>query len=186
MARVFFLSSGLLYLWLGFKLGTMGVLVSWLGVSLFTMGVAYVVRSASLMGKRRDGSFHPVGLLLHAPFLLVAWLGWQLRRRRSEPAWNEVAPGIFVGRMSSPRELPPGSPWVIDLTCELLPPRRLRGERYRCLPTLDGTAPDRDPFWALVHEVVALEAPLFIHCAAGHGRSATLAAACHRRARTRS
>ena len=177
MARAFFLGSGLLYLWLGFRLGNAGALMSWLGLSLFIIGLAYLVGSASLMGKRRDGSFHPLGLLVHAPFLLAAWLAWQLRRRRAEAAWNEVAPGIFVGRMSPPGALPPGEPWVIDLTCELIPPRRVRGERYRCLPTLDGTAPAAAPFWALVREVAALEAPLFIHCAAGHGRSATLAAA---------
>jgi protein-tyrosine phosphatase len=66
---------------------------------------------------------------------------------------------------------------VIDLTCELIPPRGVRGDRYRCLPTLDGTAPEPVQFWALVKELAVLEAPLFIHCAAGHGRSATLAVA---------
>jgi thioredoxin 1 len=35
MARVFFLGSGLLSLWLGFRLGTSGALMSWLGLSLF-------------------------------------------------------------------------------------------------------------------------------------------------------
>ncbi|MDP1822340.1 MAG: hypothetical protein Q8L48_03830 [Archangium sp.] len=177
MARGFFLGAGVLYLVLGLRLGPSGAAMSWLGLSLFLIGVAYVRGSARGMGKRRDGSFHLLALLVHAPFLLAAWLAWQLRRRRGEPAWNEVAPGIFVGRMATSSELPPGAPWVIDLTCELVPPRAVRGDRYRCLPTLDGTAPEHEPFWALVAELAALDAPLFIHCAAGHGRSATLAAA---------
>jgi hypothetical protein len=177
IARGFFLLSGGVYLLLGFRLGTSGWLMSWLGLSLLIIGIAYARRSPTLMGKRPDGSFHPLGLLVHAPFLGAAWLAWQLRRRRSEPAWNEVAPGLFVGRMSPAAELPPGSPWVIDLTCELIPPRAVRGARYRCLPTLDGTAPEPESFWALVKELVHVDAPLFIHCAAGHGRSATLAVA---------
>jgi protein-tyrosine phosphatase len=79
--------------------------------------------------------------------------------------------------MSLHGELSPGTQWVIDLTCELIPPREVRGLRYRCLPTLDGTAPAHAAFWPLVKEIAAAEGPVFIHCAAGHGRSATFAAA---------
>lgn len=177
VARVFFLGSGLLYLGLGWWLGGPGALMSWLGLSLFLIGVSYVRGDARLLGKRHDGTFALLGLLVHAPFLGAAWLAWRLRRGRGEPAWNEVAPGLYVGRMSKPHELPPGTKWVIDLTCELLPPREVRGLRYRCLPTLDGTAPAHGTFWPLVKEVAAAEGPVFIHCAAGHGRSATFAAA---------
>jgi len=177
IARVLFLGSGLIYLVLGAWLGGGGVLMSWLGLSLFLIGVAYVLGDPRLLGKRSDGSFRLIPLLVHAPFFLSAWLALQLRRRRGEPAWNEVAPGVFVGRMSPLRELPPGAPWVIDLTCELMPPREVRGPRYRCLPTLDGTAPAREAFWSLVNEIASVEGPVFIHCAAGHGRSATFAAA---------
>jgi protein-tyrosine phosphatase len=177
VARLFFLGAGLLYVVLGMRLGTRGVLMTWLGVSLFVTGVAYLTARPQLFGKRRDGSFAWLGLLVHAPFLAAAWVAWQLRRRRGEPAWNEVAPRIYVGRMTPLAELPPGAPWVIDLTCELLPPAKVRGERYRCLPTLDGTAPERVAFWALAKELATVDGPLFIHCAAGHGRSATLAVA---------
>jgi protein-tyrosine phosphatase len=177
MARAFFLGSGLAYLALGSWLGGPGALMSWLGLSLFLIGVAYVMGSARLMGKRSDGSFPVLALVVHAPFLISAWLALELRRRRGEAPWNEVAPGIFVGRMSPLRELPPGVRWVIDLTCELVPPRGVRGPTYRCLPTLDGTAPPDETFWPLVKEVAQLDAPVFIHCAAGHGRSATFAAA---------
>lgn len=178
MARYFFLGAGLFYVALGSSLGRSGVLMVWLGLSLFILGVSYVLGTSRPMGKRRDGSFHPLALLVHAPFLAAAWLAWQLRRRRSKEAvFDEVAPNIFVGRMAPFADLPPGTRLVVDLTCELWPPRAVRRAAYRCLPTLDGTAPERGAFWALVDELALIDGPIFIHCAAGHGRSATLAAA---------
>jgi hypothetical protein len=177
MIRAFFLGAGAVYLLMGARLGSAGALMMWLGLSLVTVGLAYTLGRPQLFGKRSDGTFHPLGLVVHAPYLLAALAAWQWRRRREEDAWNEVSPGIFVGRMAAHSELPPGTALVVDMTCELVPPRRVRAGNYRCLPTLDGTAPERVAFAALVKEVAAFEGPVFIHCAAGRGRSATLAAA---------
>lgn len=177
MARAVFLGVGLLYLVLGVGLGTRGLFAAWMGLSFFVVGLAYSFRAPRLMGKRRDGSFHLLGLLVHAPFLAATWVYWHWRRRGREPVWNEVAPGIYVGRMARPAELPPGAPHVVDLTVELIAARAIRRGSYRCLPTLDATAPEDEAFWALIDALAPLEGPLFIHCAAGHGRSATVAAA---------
>ena len=168
---------GLLYFVLGVGMGARGMLAGWLGFSFFVVGLAYSFRAPRLMGKRPDGTFHLLGLVVHAPFLAATWAYWQWRRRRGEPVWNEVSPGIYVGRMAAVSELPPGSPHVVDLTVELIPSRAIRRGSYRCLPTLDATAPEEKAFWALVDALAVLEGPLFIHCAAGHGRSATVAAA---------
>ena len=51
-----------------------------------------------------------------------------------------------------------------------------RGIAYTSLPTLDGAAPDRAEFDALVAHIVRAGG-VYVHCASGHGRSATLAAA---------
>lgn len=176
MAAIF-LINGAAYLAAGAWAGWVGLPLQWLGLSMAWTGVAYFADRAALIGKRADGTFAPWALLLLGPMLAITWLAWAIRRRRSERCWDEVAPGLFLGRLALPSELPPGIEMVVDLTCELSEPRELRRRSYRCLPTLDGRAPEREPFLALVQEIAASEGPVFVHCAAGHGRSATVVAA---------
>jgi protein-tyrosine phosphatase len=176
MIGAFFLTLGIAYLALGSHLGLLGTPISWLGVSCAVVGVAHLVDRPGLMGKRPDGRFHPLGLVVHAPYLLLVWLSWQARRRRREACFDEISPGLFLGRMAAPDELPKGVGLVVDLTCELSEPRPIREGNYRCLPTLDGGAPERERFVSIVQEVARFEGGAFVHCAAGHGRSAALVA----------
>jgi hypothetical protein len=176
-ARYLFVGFGALYLVLAVALGLRGALMGWLGLNLLLVGISYARQSAQLIGKQSDGSFHPLAFMVHTPFFAVAYFAFRIRRRKSEDAWNEVAPGIFVGRMLMAGEAPPPAALRVDLTCELAAPPQLRGENYRCLPTLDGLAPEPNAFRVLTQELAAAKGPVFIHCAAGHGRSATLAAA---------
>lgn len=176
MVSGFFLAFGLGYLAFGLWAGVFGLPFAWLGASLTTVGIAYLWNLPGLFGKRPDGSRRPLALVLLGPFLLLSFLAWMARRLRQEPCWNEVAPGLYLGRMAAPGELPPGAPLVVDLTVELTEPRCLRS-KYRCLPTLDGRAPAFDECLVLARELSREPGPVFVHCAAGHGRSATLAAA---------
>src|SRR5262249_16782490 len=75
-------------------------------------------------------------------------------------------------------ELPPGVVLVVDLTAEFPVARGVAlGRDYVALPTLDGTAPQEQAFRAALTTIVASPGPVYLHCAMGHGRSATLAAA---------
>jgi protein-tyrosine phosphatase len=70
--------------------------------------------------------------------------------------------------------LPPGEPSVVDVTCEL--PKQ-HGSRYLCLPTWDTQGPtpeliEQGVRWSLKES--ADGQPIYIHCAHGHGRSATV------------
>ena len=66
---------------------------------------------------------------------------------------------------------------VVDLTAELPAAEAVRArEGYLCSPVLDGTSPDAATLALLVARLRHLEGVL-VHCVAGHGRSATLAAA---------
>jgi hypothetical protein len=101
MVRVFFLGIGTFYTVLGLRLGMQGAPLIWLGLRLLVVGVAYFLNAPGFLGKRVNGSFAPLELLMNAPFLCIAWMAWVLRCwRRNEPPFNEVALRVFVGRMA--------------------------------------------------------------------------------------
>ncbi len=169
-----FLANGAVYLAAAGALGLPGLPLGWMGLSTVWVGLSYALGRPGMAGKRAGGGFAPWAFVLTGPVLLVVWLAWVVRRLRSERCWDEVQPGLFLGRRALPAELPPGIRMVVDLTCELAEPVPLRRLEYRCLPTLDGGAPEREGFLRLVREIAAFEGPVYVHCAAGHGRSATV------------
>ncbi len=154
--------------------------VAWPALSVSVVGLGYLGLGPRVFGKREDGTIAPVNLALLFPYHVAAWLRLRLDALRArEDAWNEVAPGLFLGRrLTSIDELPPAIAAVIDLTAEFraTPGIRERCE-YRTLPTLDTSAPDYESFAALARWAAAHPGPVYVHCAAGHGRSAALAAA---------
>jgi protein-tyrosine phosphatase len=117
-------------------------------------------------------------MLLLAPYFLTTWVVWQLQRIGSEDAMNEVAPGLWVGRRPYAHELPPGTRLVVDLTAEFPVHSGIReGTPFVCLPTLDGTAPSTSGLDPVLERIDDEDGPVYVHCAAGHGRSATVVAA---------
>lgn len=149
------------------------LLVGWVGATTCLIALAIGLGRTGLLGKSAAGLLPWWSYLLFSPWHLVV-RGSAAQSRRKEPVVQELAPGWFLGGWPAP----PG-PYhaVLDLTCEL--PRRLEAESYLCLPTWDGTAPhpdrlDRAARW-LVEQRRA--GPVLVHCAHGHGRSATVLAA---------
>ncbi len=155
--------------------------LAWPASSVLAVGVAYLGPGPGVFGKRRDdGRLSPLHVALLFPYFAVAWTLWQIKSRFfSTHAWNEIAPGVRLGRRPLSRaELPPDTRCVVDLCSEL--PRALPEvpvERYVCLPTLDTSAPPDAELAALIESIAEEEGPLYLHCAMGHGRSATVAAA---------
>eukprot|EP00877_Chromochloris_zofingiensis_P003470 jgi/Chrzof1/13123/Cz07g20210.t1 len=133
-----------------------------------------------LLGKDTDSGH--ISLLSHVvwwPYHLglrgKLWVQW---RRSTEPLFNKILPGIYLGGWpETSSALPAGNPSVLDVTCEL---PRTHDDRYMCIPTWDTKAPNADMIqqgieW--LQKEMSDDRPVYIHCAHGHGRSATVLSA---------
>lgn len=160
-------------------MGAQGHLVLWWpALSLALVSASYAGIGPRLFGKSTLGRVHPVSLLVFAPYLVVSWcVMLLLRSLRREAPYHEVRPGLFLGRLPiGTRELPPSASLVVDLTTEF--PRMTSNAAYVCVPTLDGSVPrDVDAVRAVVDQIRAHDGVVYVHCAAGHGRSAAVVAA---------
>lgn len=162
-----------------FWLGGPAWLVAWPATSVTAVGLGYIVLGPGVFGKRADGSLAPLQTFVLFPYHVVAWLRLRLPGQKSRAAWNEVAPGLFLGRrLRDASELPDGTKLVVDLTAEFRASPGVRDRcTYRTLPTLDTMAPTVEAARAVVEEAATHDGPVYVHCAAGHGRSAAVAAA---------
>jgi protein-tyrosine phosphatase len=107
----------------------------------------------------------------------VRWLG-------PERPFTEVLPGLYLGRRPTRAEVErddaPRFLAVLDLTSEFTeagPLRDLPG--YSCIPLLDASAPSQAALRVGVEHIgrYLTEGPVLVHCAMGHGRSATFVGA---------
>lgn len=104
-----------------------------------------------------------------------------VRAISSERPCDEVLPGVFLGRRlvrgdeAILRET--GARAVLDLTSEFDEARFATALQYRCLPVLDDAAPSAAQLAEGVAWLAAAPRPVYVHCALGHGRSATFVAA---------
>ena len=152
-------------------------ILAWPGVAAICVGLAYAARRARWLGKTSGGEVRLWARLLYAPLHALFYAAWWLSGLWGEAAWDEVAPGIFVGRRPDRGGLPPNVGWELDMTCELQVPLGVRtAPGYRCIPTLDGLAPRVEVLRNLILRFRDREGTIFVHCAKGHGRSATVAA----------
>lgn len=169
-------------------LAVLGWVATWSALSLLAVCALYLDAARGgdpgplLQGGRRpwlQPVFWPYRAVSYGVFAGARW--W----RRADVV-NEVTPGLFVGPRLFPGEAASlralGVTAVIDLTSELPAAAvftRAPFERY-AVPTLDRAPPPVAAFDEAVRWVAArIEAgqAVYIHCAFGRGRSATLAAA---------
>ena len=98
--------------------------------------------------------------------------------RRQCRAWDQVIPGVWIGRVLGNAEaaiaVRAGVSAVLDLTGEFSEAAPFLGVRYLNLPILDLTAPTQDQL-ALAAAFIAGHQPqgiVYVHCKIGYSRSA--------------
>ena len=106
--------------------GPLRALAWWTAASCIAMSIAYATNRPGIFGKS-GGRLAPIRVLLLLPYLAAFRIASELYRwMRSAPAWEEVAPGLFVGARVDPDDLPPDLELVVDLTCEYAEPAPVR------------------------------------------------------------
>lgn len=132
-----------------------------------------------LYGKRSDGTRSWWLVLLTLPFLGPVWLWWHCRRPTlTEAPWHELSPDLVLGRRLLDREFDLEVDHIVDLTCEYTErPKQRNHPGYLSLPIVDGAAPPPQVLQQYTERVQKLKGRIFLHCAEGHGRTATVAAA---------
>lgn len=171
------LGAGLFYLGMTRLPG--GALVAWLGISFLLVATGYAGAGPRVFGKLKDGSIRPLSVVVLLPYRLLTQCLWQLQRRLSkEPGAHEIVPGLWLGRRPTFEELPAEVTLLVDLAVEF--PRSCRtasGCEYLELPCLDTAAPEWEPFREAVQRIATHPEAVYVHCALGHGRSATVVVA---------
>lgn len=174
-----FLSFGTYLTIISLGSGIVGCLIFWFGLSFMIVGAAYGWVGARVFGKRPDGKMAVWATGLLMPYLFLTWIIWHLQRMSSrEKCCHEIAPGIWLGRRAFLQELPENISLIVDLTAEFPEVKNvISGKTYICMPTLDTLAPDKETFLEVIDQISTWQGDIYIHCALGHGRSATVAAA---------
>jgi protein-tyrosine phosphatase len=154
-------------------------LLAWFSLGFGLIALAYLLERPQLFGKRPNGTLAPWAVIIALPVVVLNYGLWTLKKLlKGEPANHEVAPGIFVGRLPWPGDLPNGITVIVDVTSELIAHPQVRVHPgYRVYPMLDDGFVEPHVLERIVTELVDVPGAILIHCAAGHGRSATLAAA---------
>ena len=117
-----------------------------------------------------------------APILIGQYLSLVYYRRQCR-AWDEVVPGMLIGRTLTEAEaaevVKQGVTAVLDLTAEFSEAAAFLDTKYRNLPILDLTAPTQHQ----LHEAAAFIAEesasgtVYVHCKIGYSRSAAVVGA---------
>ncbi len=150
----------------------------WPALNFLALAFQYLFGWRCALRKRSDGLLSSWTLVFMLPYLALSYSVWHLQRLLSkEPSCNEVVPGLFIARRLLPGELPANISLIIDLTIEFAEPQAIRNAcEYSSFPILDATAPDNVEMLKIVQFIVGHSERIVVHCANGHGRSATVVA----------
>jgi protein-tyrosine phosphatase/membrane-associated phospholipid phosphatase len=177
----YYTGGAALLLALASTLGIWGALLLWPVIGLTITGGAYFGFGPGIWRKTHGRLSWSTRLVL-APVLIGQYLSLAYYRRRCRP-WDEVVPGVLIGRLLTQAEAAPaikaGVTAVLDLTAEFSEAGSFVRTHYWNMPILDLTAPTQDQ----LHEAAAFVAreaasgTVYVHCKVGYSRSAAVVGA---------
>jgi protein-tyrosine phosphatase len=146
----------------------------WPTAALSMVAVIYFIGRPGLF-RKANSIMSSAMIALLAPYLAVAWLNSRLWTWRVHAA-NEIADGVWLGRLPSKAELNrQGFLSIVDLAAEL--PVCTVWPVCRRVPMLDLVPPTREQLEAVVEAIQESERPTLVCCALGYSRSAAAVAA---------
>lgn len=163
---------------------------SYLSICLLSLAAAYGLREAdvSVEDFLLQPAWSPFSRMILLPYVTLGAITLYMARWFDrEGLLNLVAPGLFIGRLPFPFELErlraAGIDAVLNLCWEF--PRlpgtdREHGIETAHVPILDGSPPSDRQFLEATHWGERWRAEgrcVLVHCAQGHGRTATITAA---------
>lgn len=172
-----YLAGAVAFAVLAFEFGGVAWWLGWPALALAIVAFCYCGPGAS--GFQKSDGRHSVAVrLLLAPYIAGAWLNSRLWTR-AHPQADELADGVWLGRMPSAATMRAGGfTGLLDLCAELPAPRG--AWHYAALPWLDLTVPAPSALLEAAYAIDALRSPdgrLLVCCALGYSRSASAVAA---------
>lgn len=160
------------WLWLG-----------WPAVALGFISTAYATGDTRWLQKS-SGAPVPAVEWIFMPIIAIARL-WQMQWMFRKPAWQELSPGVFFGRMLTNKEASKfleehPKVTVIDLTAESKEAAAFREKaNYIPMPVLDLTPVPPDLREDAVEKIRehSKNGPVYVHCLLGIGRTSQVAQA---------
>lgn len=153
----------------------------WPAASLAIVGIAYFGAGSGIF-RKADGRLPLATRVLLGPCLAGQYLSLLYYRRHCRP-WDEVAPGILIGRRLGDAEaaaaVRAGVTAVLDLTAEFSEASPFLRLPYCNVAILDLTAPTPDQLRAAVAFIAqhATTGTVYVHCKIGYSRSAAVVGA---------
>ena len=143
----------------------------WPALNTSILAIAYILNKPTFIaGKQKNGKINYFLLIINAPWLVLSWLTWILIYFISKENKVDKVNGTnwFISSYPGLRYKENDYQLIVDLTSEF--PRPINhGSNYICFPNLDGVPLSNLPESLSINP----ESKVLVHCAQGHGRSAT-------------
>ncbi len=160
------------------------VVLANVAVAFIVAGLAFGLKRPAMFMKTKNGRLFPLGYLVFWPYLVINHFILGLYRLLSgENPVDEIIPGLYLGCklwfFDKEKLIQRGIRSVVDITSEWGEAGFiLKNYSYLSIPVLDTHPPTLDQLCKAVAWIdeQLKHSGVFVHCAAGHGRSTTIIA----------